>query len=229
MTDTITTTASDIAMQLIMWLARSTDTPLRLEHSRFVMSSDDLADAYHGIPNCPEQLLFCVVAVRDPKRNTMVFAISFGHLFGLSAAVSNLNRLPELLTAAARRIGGCATWHYFDDQGALDLRAADGTMPGMTAEDFVQRLFALVSGHFAVDKCIPACYSVLHLGLINDLTRWRQKHAIRLTPRPGKVEELLAQLTLLCQLTETGVDEVASLAGDLLFFITGCYEKSSRG
>ena len=99
----------------------------------------------------------------------------------------------------------------------------------MTAQDLVQRLFAVVSRPFTLDKCIPACYSVLHLGLINDHTRWGQKHAIRLTPRPGKVEELLAQLTLLCQLTETGVDEVASLAGGLMFLTTGCYEKSSRG
>ena len=126
-------------------------------------------------------------------------------------------------------MGGCATWHYFDDQGTLDLRSAKGSMPGMSAQEFVQRLFTLVSRPFAPEKSIPACYSVLHLGLINDLTRWGQKHTLRLTPRPGKIEELLAQLTLLCQLTETGVDEVASLAGGLMFLTTGCYEKSSRG
>ena len=102
-------------------------------------------------------------------------------------------------------------------------------MLGMTVQDFVQRLFALVARPFAPEKCIPASYSVLHLGLINDLTRWGQKHTIRLTPRPGKVEELLAQLSLLCQLTETGVDEVASLAGGLMFLTTGCYEELSRG
>ena len=82
---------------------------------------------------------------------------------------------------------------------------------------------------FAPERCIPGSYGVLHLGLINDLTRWGQKHTFRLTPRPGKVEQLLAQLSLLCQLTETGVDEVASLAGGLMFLTTGCYEKSSRG
>ena len=51
---TIKTTASNIAMQLVLWLARATQTPLELEQSRFVMGLDDLADAYQGIPNCPE-------------------------------------------------------------------------------------------------------------------------------------------------------------------------------
>ena len=115
MADTIMTTASDIAMQLVMWLARTPETPLQLEQSRFVIGLDDLADAYHGIPNYPEQLLFSVVAIRDPDRNAMVFAISCCHPFGLSAAVDNFGRLPVFLSAVARRIGGCATWHYFDD------------------------------------------------------------------------------------------------------------------
>ena len=119
---------------------------MQLEQSRFVMGSDDLADAYHGIPNCPGQLPSCVVAVRDSDHNTMVFEICFGHLFGLAAVVDDFNRLHQFLTAVAPpRIGGCAAWHYFDDQGALDLRAVDGTMLGMAAQDFAQRLFALVS------------------------------------------------------------------------------------
>lgn len=102
------------------------------------MGSDDLADTYHGIRNWPEQLPFCAVTIRDPERNTTVFAISYDHLFGLAAAVNNFNRQPDLLTAIARRIGRFATWHYFDDQGTLNLCAGDGTMPGMAAQDFVR-------------------------------------------------------------------------------------------
>ena len=56
------------------------------------MGSDDLQDAYHGVPNAPEQISFCIVAFRDPVRNIMCFAISYGHLFGLAAAVNKLTR-----------------------------------------------------------------------------------------------------------------------------------------
>ena len=39
----------------------------------------------------------------------MEFYISYTHLFGLSAAVVNFNRLPELLTAVCRRLGAAIT------------------------------------------------------------------------------------------------------------------------
>ena len=50
----------------------------------------------------------CVVAMRNPHTGKTELYISKTHLFGLSAAVVNFNRLPELMTANCRRIG-CAT------------------------------------------------------------------------------------------------------------------------
>ena len=85
------------------------------------LASDDLQNAYHVVPNSPHQLNLCVVALRNPKTNKMEFYISYAHLFGLSAAVVNFNRLPELMTAITRRIGQATSWHFFDDQGTLDF------------------------------------------------------------------------------------------------------------
>ena len=31
------------------------------------LGADDLADAYHGVPNSPSQLCLCVVAIMNPK------------------------------------------------------------------------------------------------------------------------------------------------------------------
>ena len=84
-------------------------------------SADDLADAYHGVPNIPAQMNLCVVAMRNPHTGETEFYISKTHLFGLSAAPVNLNRLPELMTAVCRRIGMSPSWHFFDDQGKLDF------------------------------------------------------------------------------------------------------------
>ena len=80
-----------------------------------------LADAYHGVPNIPAQMRLCVVAMRNPHTGETTFYISKTHLFGLSAAVVNFNRLPELMTAVGRRIGMSPSWHLFDDQGTLDF------------------------------------------------------------------------------------------------------------
>ena len=58
----------------------------------------------------------------NPLSMKVEFYSSYTHLFGLTAAVVNFNRLPELLTAAARRIGIAPSWLFFDDQGTLDFR-----------------------------------------------------------------------------------------------------------
>ena len=105
------------------------------------LGADYLADAYHGIPNCPTQLGLCVVAIMNPESKIIQFQISFTHLFGLSAAVVNFNRLPELLTAVCRRIGACPTWHLFDDQGCLEFETSPAEpRPARTRRDELTRI-----------------------------------------------------------------------------------------
>ena len=58
----------------------------------------------------------------NPRTKAVEFYIRYTHLFGLSVAVVNFNRLPELLTAVAWRIGIAPSWHFFHDQGTLDFR-----------------------------------------------------------------------------------------------------------
>ena len=79
---------------------------------RVHLGADDLQDAYHGCPNDTTQLCFCVVAIMNTHSEKVELYISYTHLFGLSAAVVNLNWLPELLTAVARRIGIAPSWLF---------------------------------------------------------------------------------------------------------------------
>ena len=78
------------------------------------LSTDDQKDAYHSIPNLVTQLGLAVVAFLN-EQGTMVFTIAYGHVFGLRAAVTNYNRVPEFGIAITRRVLGCMLWHYFDD------------------------------------------------------------------------------------------------------------------
>lgn len=119
--DTIMTTPHDIAIQEPSWLFSGSDGAPRYakcKHLKVSLGADDLADAYHGLPNAPSQRGLCVVGIMNPELKIMDFYISYAHLFGLSAAVVHFNRLPEHLTAACRRIGcavGCATTLHFRD------------------------------------------------------------------------------------------------------------------
>lgn len=109
------------------------------------MGSDRLQDAYHGVPNHQGQLPFCVVVFCDLHANTVRFAVSCGYLFGLVEAGNNFNRLPDLLTVFVRRVGARPSCHYFDDRGALKLRDASLGLTGMHVQEFVQRIYKLVS------------------------------------------------------------------------------------
>ena len=117
--DTIITTPHDIAIQVLTWSGKEGSARYNgLRALLLSLGADDPADAYHGIPNSESQL-GCVVSIMNPRLQRMEFYISYAHLLGLSAAVVNSNGLPELLKAAARRIGHAPTWHFLDDQGVI--------------------------------------------------------------------------------------------------------------
>ena len=137
--DTITNSPHDIAVQILSWLfqgKKGTKSFKEAKGMKVGLGADDLADAYHGIPNCPPKLGLCVVAIMNPSSKIIQFHISFTHLFGLSAAVVNFNRLPELLTAVCRRIGAFPTWHCFDDQGCIEF---DTPMPSAGRQEEKQK------------------------------------------------------------------------------------------
>ena len=122
------TTPHDTGIQVLCWLSDGKQARHRFDTMQSVwvgLSADDLADAYHGVPTLPNQLNLCVVAIRNPELNRVEFYISYTHLFGLSVAVVNFDRLPELMKAARKRIGGAPNWHFFHDQGTLDFAASD--------------------------------------------------------------------------------------------------------
>ena len=134
------------------------------------------------------------------------FYISYTHLFGLTAAAVNFNRLPELLTAVARRIGVAPSWHFFDDQGTLDCRQeehgaghrkATAPSPAKTSkcrpQAFVQELFKLAGRPFKESKHQEPCQRQVHLGLLNDIIEFRNGN-ISIKPRVGQIDELITAM-----------------------------------
>ena len=70
------TTPHDIAMQVLFWLFNGKPGEERFAEKGFLgvrLSADDLADAYHGVPNIPTQLNLCFVAIRNPHAGVTEF------------------------------------------------------------------------------------------------------------------------------------------------------------
>ena len=67
--DTIMTTPHDIAILIICchFNGKQAESRFASKGSMWVgLSSDDLADAYHVVPNLPSQLNRCIVVIRSP-------------------------------------------------------------------------------------------------------------------------------------------------------------------
>ncbi len=230
--ETIMTAPADIAIQILLWLSA---TGIPVSWAGFLalrpkLGSDDLKVAYHGVPHVDAQLPLCVVAFRDVTAAIarVVFAVSFTHLFGFSAAVANFNRLPELLTAAARRIGQCTTWHYFDDLGTLELGDHEAQPSMQAAQSWVCELFALAGRPFADKKHQGASSEQVHLGLLNNSASFGSGE-VSLAPRPGKLAELSAELAELLRIGEATPARILSLCGSLMFLILACFSRIGRG
>ena len=179
----------------------------------------------------------------NPRSKQAEFYISYIHLFGLTAAVVNFNRLPELLTAVARRIGIAPSWHFFDDQGTLDFRQEasaaglrkEAAPPSTKAQKcrpqaFVQELLKLAGRPFKESKHQEPCQRQVHLGLFNDFLEF-QHGSISIKPRVGKIDELLKMMQEMKarEPRTASAAEVLNLAGSSIFLLYSCFDKIARG
>ncbi len=164
----------------------------------------------------------------QPSRELCLRCHTHTHLFGFSAAVANFNRLPELLTAAARRIGQCITWHYFDDLGTLELGDYAPQPSMQAAQSWVCDLFALAGRPFADKKHLSASSEQVHLGLLNNLADFGNGE-VSLAPWPGKLAELSEELAELLRVGEATPARILSPCGSLMFLILACFSRIGHG
>ena len=74
----------------------------------------------------------------EPTANGWMFIKLHGLAFGLTSAVVTFNRVPTLVTAAARRMHCVLTSAYFDDIPVIDVEAG-----GRTDRDAVSSILVL--------------------------------------------------------------------------------------
>ena len=84
------------------------------------LGTDDLPDAYRGLPVHPDHQRFSIISLFHPQRGWQ-FSLLFGLAFGLESAVVSFNRLPLFGIAMARRCAMSCSASYYDDQLALEF------------------------------------------------------------------------------------------------------------
>ena len=97
---------------------------------RMRLGTDDLPDAYRGLPVLPAHQPFSVVAIHTP--DGWRFTELYGLAYGLESAVVSFNRFPQLGVAIARRCTLAVSAAYFDDELAMEFVAdADCSQQGL--------------------------------------------------------------------------------------------------
>lgn len=105
--------------------------PESLDWLQLRIGTDDLPDAYRGLPVCDEHLKFSIVAVHVANLGWR-FTTLWGLAYGLESAVVAFNRFPQLGVAITRRCLFGLAAAYFDDELSVELiRDADVTQRGL--------------------------------------------------------------------------------------------------
>lgn len=153
----------------------------------------------------------------------MIFAVTRGHSMGLSSAVTNFNRVPDIVTTVCRRILAIALWHYFDDYGYICLRFE--LDPGPQGFQHVSSLLG-----FAVspDKHHSLSDRQEHLGLLHDFTQ-TSSDIVALDSKAGRVQACLARIDSLISDGEYPTDEINSLRSEIVFMMRTSLGKQARG
>ena len=127
MRETISTVNVDFCASVARMLHTALQFPLGSppEWLDVRLGTDDLPDAYRGLPVTDAHLPFSNVAIFVPGVGWR-FTCMWGLAYGLESAVVNFNRFPQLGIAVTRRcLLGCAA-AYFDDELAVEcIRDSD--------------------------------------------------------------------------------------------------------
>ena len=220
--DTIHTVPYDFPVHVVRAIRIGLGTPL-CGDLEVGLTADDQKDAYHSIPNMESQKGLGVIAFAN-EHGTISFALSYSHIFGLKAAVTNYNRVPELAIAVMRRCVGTLSWHFFDDIGTIACKKH-----GDLASSVASKLFDLLGLPINEKKHVPWSQDALHLGVQVDLVR-ACSDVVCLRPKQGRVERMTIKVTEALSTRGASLQsgEAASLRGELTYTLCTSFDKVGK-
>lgn len=192
----------------------------------------DLTMAYRTIPT--SQPWYTSIAFRNPSSERVELYWLPGHNFGLTSAVVNFNRHPELVTVAARAFLAVVVDHYYDDFIAVDLAAGD-TSAREAIEALVLALGAgeprkgttIKSPEIDPAKTKPTAAVNVVLGIVADLSETSHGR-MEFYVDPDRARSILKTFRDAFERNHLAPHEAASLRGKLLFALSAAFGMVGR-
>ena len=186
------------------------------------LATDDLPDAYRGLPVQDDHLRFSNVAIFVPDEGWR-FTTMYGLAYGLESAVVSFNRFPQLGIAIARRctLSLCAA--YFDDELAVDfVHHADVSQRGL------QLVFQLMGAPPQASKSFAPGRNRHYLGTSVHVGDFVSLGSIRFQPKFTTQRKVLAKLHLALATNNLSPDDAGKLRGDLNWMFSMCAGQAGR-
>jgi len=215
-----------VSIDMIASVAASISAALQLHHTtdvlaahpwlRLRLGTDDLPDAYRGLPVHPDHQRFSVVAIYIPGTGWR-FTVLWGLAFGLESAVVSFNRFPQLGIAIARRCTLSLAAAYFDDELAIEAIAdADCSQAGL------RLVFRLMGAAPQPGKgFLPSC-NRHYLGTSIHTGDFVLSGLVRVQPKFTTTAKVLAKLDEILLHDRLPRDDAGKLRGDVTWLFTMC-------
>eukprot|EP00435_Cladocopium_sp_Y103_P071551 s117_g37.t2 len=183
------------------------------EWLRLRIGTDDLPDAYRGLPVAAHHQRFSVVAIYVADVGWR-FTILWGLAFGLESAVVAFKRFPQLGIAIARRCVVALTAAYFDHELAVEMVAdADPSQVGL------RQVFNLLGAPPQPSKGFLAAANRHYLGTSLHLGDFMEQGFVRVQPKFLTTMKVLTKIVADNALSR---DAAGKLRGDLNWFFSMC-------
>ena len=182
--------------------------------AHFRLGTDDLPDAYRGLPVCPEHLPYSAVAVWVPQQGWR-YTILWGLAFGLESAVVSFNRLPQLGIAATRRCLYGLAAAYFDDELAVEVVAAADI-----SQQALRLLFTSIGAPPQKAKGFAPSPDRHYLGAAIHLGSVMTTGCVRIQPKFATVAKVAGRLRVAIANRCLTKEEAGKLRGDITWMFS---------
>ena len=187
-------------------------------------STEDWWKGFRQIAPTAEDRGLAVAAVQIPKSGEWRYSALKGLPFGLGSAVNQLNRLPMLATALARRILYLISGHYVDDNVMLEMEASEDC-----AQSAFRKMMGMLGIRLSDSKRQAATAYGPFLGHMHDLTRLRTDQAVCYGPRPKTRDNLIDLIDSALSSRKLTSGAAAKTRGIATWLDTGLAGRCCRG
>ena len=221
MAETISTVNVDFVANIYSDLLRTLEVSSAKDLQQYPwldarLATDDLPDAYRGLPVCDDHQNVSIVAIWHPDMG-WCFMELYGLAYGLESAVVAFNRFPQLGIAATRRCLYGVVAAYFDDELSLEcLRDTD------LSQRSLQAMFKALGAAPQEGKSFPPAANRHYLGTSVHVGEIPISGSLRFQPKDVTRHKVLQKISHALSSHLLEADVAGKLRGDLNWMFSQC-------